>query len=364
MTRIAVATPDRDRCGVADYARQLAKALPDRFDLSMVAYPESDSRGAWQRAAAEARDAELVHIHYEYSLFGVVKPLRNRFATFLRGLRAPSVVTLHDLLPHLSARWSASEGYRVRDALRDLAYLPFLSSWERRQYRRASHYVVHSRGHEAAVAGYVGEQRVSRIEHPVITTPVQWCGLNGPNRQARLVTPGFVKAHKGYGDFLRTLDRVPKVQWTVAGGPQDDHDRRYIEEFTDQIRERGLTSRTEVTNYLPREQLERATTEATVAVFPYQRSNGSGSVAWAIALGMPVMTTDIPVFNELIEAGAGIAVLPRAEPDSWSERIRELLGSPNQLETLAAANRDFAVRHSFASAGEWHGQLFDRLAAK
>jgi glycosyltransferase involved in cell wall biosynthesis len=364
VTRVAVAAPARERCGVADYARRLAEALPERFEVTTIDFPQSSSRSAWREAAAEADTADVVHVHYETGLFGTVKPYRNRFGSFVRRQRPPVVVSLHDLLPRLTPRWLARPPYGPRDALRDIAYLPFFRHWERAQYGRGSHWLVHTREHQRAVAAATGETRVSRWIHPIPSTDVLWRSDNPTGELGHLVSPGFIKAHKGYSGFVRTVARLSEVTWTLAGGAQDERDRHYAEGLCEEIKSSDLTARIRTTGYLQHDELEALTARATLAVFPFDRVTGSGSVALAIALGMPVVATDLPGLRELVDEGAGVELLPRAEPDCWADRIARLLASPDQLRALAAMNREHARHHSYARAGERLGALFDEVLCR
>lgn len=358
MSRLAVAAPARARCGVTDYARFLRLALEDHFDILPIDFPESEKRADWVRAAAAGDQAQLVHVHYEYSLFRTVKPYRNRFATFMRRLEAPAVVTLHDLLPQLEPRGWMAFPVKPRSLLRDLAYRPWFGRWESRLYDLADHWLVHTEGHRQAVARVVGAERVSRYLHPVPQAGLEWSRPTGPST---LFSPGFVKPHKGYLQFLDVLQQLPDVSWIVAGGAQDEKDRVFVEELHRRTARCGLAERVQQTGYLGRSEIERQASAATLAVFPFDRVTGSGSVAWAIGLGMPILSTDLPPLRELAAAGAGLELLPLDSRGSWADRIRALLSSPERLSALAAANDAYRRQHGYMDLGRQLAPLFKSL---
>jgi glycosyltransferase involved in cell wall biosynthesis len=360
LIRLAVAAPARLRCGVADYARFLRPALAEHFEVLPIDFPESIGRAAWIRAAAAADEAQLVHVHYEYSLFRTVKPYRNRFATFMRRLRPPAVVTLHDLLPRLSRRWGAARPGRRLDLLRDVSYAPWFGRWETAVYRLADHWLVHTEEHRQAVAEVIGAESVSRFVHPVPQTGVRW---HRPTGGSTLLSLGFVKPHKGYLRFLEALQQQPSASWIIAGGAQDERDRRYLEALESRSVQLGVAGRVRISGYLERAEIERLAAEVSLAVFPFDRVTGSGSVAWAIGLGMPIAATDLPPLQELVQAGAGLELLPLARPESWADRISGLLGSPERLATLAAANRAFSRQHGYADLSRHLRVVFDNLLA-
>jgi glycosyltransferase involved in cell wall biosynthesis len=163
---------------------------------------------------------------------------------------------------------------------------------------------------------------------------------------------------------MATVARLPEVTWTLAGGAQDEADRQHAAQLAQEIASHQLEERVHMTGYLAHGDLETLTAGATLAVFPFDHVTGSGSIALAIALGMPIIASDLPALRELVEAGAGLRLLPHAETESWTDPIERLLASPDELEALAAANREFAQSHSFARAGERLGNLYDDVLTR
>jgi glycosyltransferase involved in cell wall biosynthesis len=362
LIRVAIAARDSERCGVRDYARHLADAMPEGVEVFWVAYPDADSSAVWRRAAKATQGADVVHVHYEYGLFRLVKPLRNRFATFMDNLTAPAVVTLHGPLPSLDFRWSAKKPYGIADALRDVAYVPFRSRWPAQNHRRAAHWIVHTRALRDTVARYAGPDRVTLMAHPAPRVGSLWRGDSG--RELRLVTPGFIKEHKGAEIFLETLRAMPEWRWTLAGGPQNPRDARFLARLRKRIDDLGLADRVEIAGYLSREELESLVCRHAMAVFPYERAEGSGSLALSIGLGMPVAATDLPSFREMREAGAGIEFLPRETPERWASVLQTLHDDPSRLERLAQVNRGFALSNSYEHAATQLAALFRSIAGR
>lgn len=360
--RVAVAAPERRACGVSDYARFLKAALPRGIEVVDVAYPEDGSTHSWRGAAALADSCDLVHAHFEYSLFHAVKPYRNRFATFLRRLRPPVVVTAHDLIPPLAPRWRERGRYKAKSLFRDLAYAPFLRTWERNQYRRAAHWVVHTEVHRKTVAQQVNESSLSQILHPVPEARLLWrLDHRAPHQ---LVSLGFVKPHKGYLELAGVLRELRDTRWLIAGGAQDDRDRDHLATLRLELERLGIAERVEITGYEERGRVEGRAVDSRLAVFPFAHATGSGSVTWAVALGLPVLATDIPPFRELAAAGAGLELLPAEAPETWPHQIGQLLANPDRLAALAQANRAYARRHTYQAAGKKMEAIFRAVSSR
>ncbi len=220
-------------------------------------------------------------------------------------------------------------------------------------------FLVHTEKHRETVSLLAGRQRVVLARHPVPIVKSRW----EPERSSpcHLVSPGFVKAHKGYMRFLEVLARRPDWHWTVAGGPQDGADREFVSRFEERVRLLGLGSRVLLTGYLPRREMERRIARARIALFPFDHSAGSGSLTWALGAAMPVVATDIDPVKELRKAGAGIALLDRESADSWAGEIDGLLGSPSALRSLAGKNRTYSLRNGYGQLAALVADVFRQI---
>lgn len=359
MISLGVIRPRRERCGVADYARLLCESFPPDVRVFAIDLPERGDPGAWHSAVAAASRADVLHVHYETSLFEPVKPYRDRFARLLRALARPRLVTLHGPLAPLVPRWRRKRPYRAADLLRDVSYLPYFARWERGHYELAAHWVVHAPDLEARVAEIVGAGRVTRLLHPVPAARRRW--QLADSRPNTLVTIGFIKRHKGYDDLLPAVAERPAWRWVLAGAAQDPADAEYAAALLAEVERRGAAARVTLTGYLDREEVERRAAGARLAVFPFRRATGSGSIAWAIAMGMPVAATDLPSVRSLVDAGAGIALLPAQHPETWAEVLDRLLGDPDLLRTLSDRNVEFAARETFAACAARLADIARRL---
>lgn len=345
MKTIAVVLPGNHHCGIKDHADFLNKELQKNWRLLEVKLPVKKNAMAWKETALAADIADIVLVHYEYGLFGSVKPYRNTFARFMSYLKPPVICMLHDLLPELKPRRFDKDIYRPQDAFRDLIYRPFFPSWSIKLYGLADHFIVHAPHLQKRAQALAPGAEVSFHQHPVPISSRQW-GLREP-KVYTFVSPGFIKGHKGYLDFLEVLLTYPDWTWLIAGGNQDAVDMQFSEYFTNKIGRMGLSDRVTICGYLSREAMELKMSQALLAVFPYQRVSNSGSVAWAVGMGMPVMTSDLETFKALADEGAGLALLPSKNLDQWPGLIDELLSDNLRLEALAHENIVFTRKNSF-----------------
>jgi len=358
--QLTIVAPQGRVCGIGDYAGFLANALENEFVLSWIDPPPGPSAGDWLRAAAQADCADVVHVHFEPSLFSIPRPYINRFATFMKRLRPPAMVTLHDAIPQLRPRFVEKRPYAFTDLVRDLAYVPFYLPWEKIQYQRAQHWLVHSPSLRDRLGQLVGHERVSLALHPIPPAERVWSPAKAYSFD--LISLGFVKAHKGYLKMLDVLSRLPHLTWVVAGGPQDHYDRIFADRLMSAVKRCGLQDRVIMTGYLNRRDLEQLAVKCKAAVFPFEWAAGSGSLTWAIALGLPVLATDLPALVQYREAGAGVELLPLNHCGSWPGLIDSLLQDMASMTVLSNANRQFAHNHSYGALADIVIPLYRRLA--
>jgi glycosyltransferase involved in cell wall biosynthesis len=247
------------------------------------------------------------------------------------------------------------------DGCRDAVYFPFFKRWDRWQHRRPQAWIAHTEALAGKISRHVSSSYVTFIPHPIPQTAAQWA--YNKRQFVDLVTPGFIKAHKGYDKLLNVVRQTPSLNWLIAGGPQTGNDRRYLARLNKDIRHYGLQNRVTISGYLSREQMEDHLMGARLAIFPFQRVTGSGSISWAAGLGMPVLTTDLAPLRRRVEDGMGIRLLPQNSPQQWPRMITSILQDRQGLTALAERNRAYADRHRFNDLGQEIAIIINRLIA-
>ena len=197
----------------------------------------------------------------------------------MRRLRAPSVLTAHDVMPRRA---------RAR------AVWPGLLGWFGRV-------VVHSERAVEQLAELGVEAR--RIPHPVFTARREL----SPPRGQTLVFFGLLREYKGLDVLVRALPDVHEAQLVVAGDPIDP-----VEPVMALAAELGVADRIEWRlRFLPDEEVVTLLEAAAAVVLPYRQHDSSGVLATAIGYGRPVVVTDVGSLGEIVrEFGAGTVVPP------------------------------------------------------
>ena len=212
--------------------------------------------------------------------------------------RSPSVFTAHDLLPRRTA--SRTELWR-------------------RLLERFDRVIVHSQRGREALAELGVDARV--IRHPVYPS-----AATHRDDGRTILSLGVIRPYKGLPDAIEATRRLPGTRLLVAGDPAMAID--------------GLRGAERVDwrlGYLSSAELDRALSEATVAVFPYRAElDQSGALLQALGAGVPAVVYDVAGLGEPVrEYGAG-RVVAAGDVDALTAAVEELLGDGAALAAARA----------------------------
>ena len=235
--------------------------------------------------------------------------------------RSPTVFTAHDLLPRRTA------------AKRDL--------W-RRLLERFDRVVVHSERGRESLAELGVDARV--IPHPVYPS-----SATRADDGRTLLALGVIRPYKGIADSIEVTRRLPETRLVVAGDPAMSLD--------------GLRAAERVEwrlGYLRQEELDRALSEASVAVFPYRAElDQSGAMLQALGAGLPVVAYDVGGLAEPIERFGAGRVVPAGDVEALTAALRDVLADPEPFRAGADRARG---ELTWAAAAAAHLALYEEIA--
>lgn len=256
--------------------------------------------------------------------------------------RAPLVYTAHNAL--------VKDGVGSADQVRDDC-APFACV------------VVHSHAGQASLERLgVPAARIVRIPHAALAGygDVEPVPPALPAGAPVALFAGLIRPYKGLGDLLdawpEVRARVPGAVLHVLGrslGGDADAARAAVTE--------GVVADL---RYAAPGEWAGAMRRADVVVLPYRSIDQSGVLASAIALGRPVVATDVGGFGEtLAETGAGMLVPPR-DPAALAATVSAvLLNDGLRAEFATAAAAAAAGELSWATSAERHEAAYARAAA-
>jgi len=382
---VAPYPPARD--GIGDYTSVLARAVRSQGVEVRVLLPRqgpgcppevigalSWRSGAtdevWQRIATFG--PEVVHVQFAVAAFGV------RTLALLRWLRAarrklgvPVVVTMHEVTRDTALLGGPGRAlYRRICSLSDLVIV----------HTEAAGRVL--AGPVAALAGKAGSAgKVAVIPHPAAKRPAS--GVAAAELRARFgladerifLAFGFVHVDKGLPDLVRALGLLRRDDPTAAGqvrvviagavrrrnGPMrlfEARDQLHLRVALWQANRVGVREQLVLTGYVPDSEVAGWFAAADAAVLPYWRIEESGVAGLAVALGVPVLASQVGGLGELF--GNGRWTFPARNPGLLARVMADFLAAPPELRETARRDRQAADVTAVAAATV---AIYDRAAA-
>jgi len=383
---LIVYTPPADGspCGVADYARHIPEALGGSVSLVPLHLPlERCPRNRlfkiWRlRRAARLAALNLppgipVHVQYSDFAWNGTRLYEDAYEVFTRFVRRPFMATVHEhpwlrSLPESAGIQTLAD--RVFARLAGLGGRHGGVSFETLVLNRHALLHVHHRWqyHRLVEAG-VNPSILRVWPHPVPSV----ASVKGSGGQAfrqrfsgnasRLIgIVGFIFDRKQYERAIAMLPNLPPDTILCAiGGTQGRESERYLEQLRDQARRAGVADRFVVTGWLPEPDFHEILSEMDLVLAPYGEVSSSGSLAWAVAVGAPIVAQDAPSFREIYEDGGGLELVDTTSPSVFTEAVRRVLEDSGCSRSLRERNRNYASRYSWTAfinvLRAWYAEL-------
>jgi glycosyltransferase involved in cell wall biosynthesis len=366
------------QCGIAtfttDVATWVASTLGLESDVFVVAmndrpegynYPpmvrfevQAGNPRDYPRAAdyVNLSEVDLVCVQHEFGIFGGARGIY--VSDLLRDLRKPVVTTLHTVLPEPEPdrREALAEVCELSDAV-----------------------VVMSRKSIDFLEEYYGVSpgKVHLIHHGVPDMPFadpddyksRW-GLQG---KTVLLTFGLLHPRKGIEYMIQAMpaivEQYPDSVYVVLGATHPPVKRREGEKYRFSLkrlaRELGVEDNVVFYDrFVTIEELTHFLASCDLYVTPYLDMNQivSGTLAYAMGLGKPVISTPYYYATELLADGRGILV-PIKDPAAMAEAAIGLLADPARMAEMRKKSYAFGHKMIWREVSREYVELFERVLA-
>ncbi len=284
-------------------ARLVVKALEHPFGMLGIA----------------ARRPDVLHLQW----FGAPEVDRWLFRS-----RSPVVFTAHDIIPRRTA---------ARTGL-----------W-RSLFARCDRIVVHSqRGRDSLASFGIPEEHLRVIPHPAFRSDV----VRRDDGRTALAL-GLIRPYKGTEDSVEAVLRVEGARLLVAGDPRVPLDG--LQATAGGRAEWRL-------GFLPDDEIRRALSETTVALFPYRSEiDVSGALLQVLGAGIPAIVYDIGGLGEIVGTfGAGAVVEP-GDVGGIALALEQLLADPAALAAARSGAERARAELTWEAAATAHLELYREL---
>ena len=359
--KIAMLTTVGDRCGIAEYTRELIGALDTLPDTEIVVVPISEGRLPTSHYIEQARllnapDIDLVHIQHEHSFWGGVMPRASSYWELRYLIQNPVVLTAH-------TTYSLADLLRVNSERRPHKLLVKRLLLKNTKYRESvdtapfatAFTIVHTEAaRQELVARGVNPQYVAVVPTGV-PAPLA-APSNGRDFRAKYglegrrlaVIFGYIAPNKGYELVLKILGELPEdVTVVIAGGGRNSEMKPYVDLLQDQIRLSGYENRIIITGYLTDIDAADVMVAADVVLTPHTQATGSYSVTLPLTHGKPILASDMDCFREIQRRVRCMELFKAGDTVDFRDKLLALLANEARCQELSIKALEYARRCSW-----------------
>jgi glycosyltransferase involved in cell wall biosynthesis len=298
-----------------------------------------------------ASDIDVVSLQHEFGIFG--GEAGRHVLELVRALEKPLVTTFHTVFEH------PQEPY---------------ASIQREIAERSSRIIVMNR----LAVGFLNDafgipkEKIVFIPHgtpePDAERRARFRQELGWHDRKVLMTFGLLSRGKGLERILGILPdiarEVPDVLYAIVGQTHPEvkkwEGESYREELQAMIRRLGIESHVVmIDRYLEEGDLVRHLTACDLYVTPYPglEQITSGTLAYAVGLGRPVLSTPYRYALDLLQDLPEL-IIPYDDEETWKNRIVSLLTNDLQMRELMRKVKEIGEPMHWPQVGRQHLQLF------
>jgi len=171
-----------------------------------------------------------------------------------------------------------------------------------------------------------------------------------------LVSVGRLTESKNHRNTIRAManlgDSAPHLVIVGGGELQRDLER--------QIQSLGVQNQVTLLGQVSRSDCVAIVSEAKIFISSSIREGFGIALAEAMALGKPIVASDIGAYREIGD-GSAIEYFPPRDADELANRVKDLLNSPQKMEQQAEQAREIATRYRVENVANEYRSIYSNL---
>ncbi|CAN5877281.1 MSMEG_0565 family glycosyltransferase [soil metagenome] len=181
------------------------------------------------------------------------------------------------------------------------------------------------------------------------------------------LTVGGIEPRKGSRELVEAFALVgdhldPPPLLVVVGGHSFRDHRHYREAVLERAEQLAVTDRIKLVGTVSDRELVAWYHAADAFVFPSVNEGFGLVVLEALAAGLPVIASDIPVFREFLRDGVGAVMSPAGEAASLAAAMLRLATDPPLRDTLAADGPGVTARFTWDACARQHRGVYSEAS--
>lgn len=366
MKLLFISTYPPTRCGIATFTHHLRQGILtahrlDEGDLPVAAiWPDGGTGGAdlgfhvrkhhaddYLSLAEQvnASDVDVISLQHEFGIFG--GEAGEYILPFLEAVEKPVVTTFHTVFEEPCEPYKHIQAEIIRHSERIVVMNRLAVGYLTRHFA-------------------VPEEKIVYVPHGAPTPPVQ--SRDDIRRMYDMVgrkvllTFGLLSPGKGIEMLLQVLPdvvkEVPDVLYVIAGQTHPEVKKKSGEQYREQLQHWVETNRLEqhvrfINRYLSEEELSQLLVACDLYVTPYpgMQQITSGTLAYAVGLGRPILTTPYAHARDLLGAYPEL-LIPYGEHEKWREQLTRLLNDRDELSKYEQSIAQLGRQMTWTAVGD------------
>jgi glycosyltransferase involved in cell wall biosynthesis len=240
-----------------------------------------------------------------------------------------------------------------------------LAARERRVWRRAAAFVTTTAGIRDTFAERYGKRTPVAVIPNGCDVPLErvFPGLS-QERPPRVVYAGQLYPWKGVDVLVEAMVKVAGARLVILGGLAGEGD---LERIRSLVAACGLAERTEMPGSVPQARVADELARATVVVVPFlksvmtERHTSPLKAFEAMAVGRPIVCTDLPSSREFLRHGENALLVPPGDSAALAAAIQRVLSDASLARQLARQAYEEAPRFSWDARAVHLRELMEGL---
>jgi glycosyltransferase-like protein len=210
---------------------------------------------------------------------------------------------------------------------------------------------------------------IGRYANPQPDLPAALRERVGATGRPLLRSVGGIEPRKGSDTLIEAMGVLhgrmdpPPVLAVIGGHSFQDH-REYRNRVLDSMGPNGLQLGVDVVEVgsVPEAEIPAWYAAADALAFPSVKEGFGLAALEAMSAGLPVVTSDLPVFREWLTADRDALLVPVGQPQVLADALQRVLSDTALRTRLTSAGRSVAQRFSWAASARTHLSLYETLS--